>query len=201
MGPTPCCYTIFPLDVCSQVTQLKYRLSEGEGECYYLLGGSGVCFQPGPRGGGGCARLAEGVFYTRTAGAGRSRNSRAAPWAASTSEPATKCAPATCTAKQLLHPPRPPPGVEDNGHPMGLDSEHLQQSLGVLRSMAAEVGAGATLLRTPSVEGGRQCAVVLVKRRCEEEGVDYVDLRVAGKGWVRGWEGWGVGDGGACLGG
>lgn len=42
-------------------------------------------------------------------------------------------------------------GVEDNGHPRGLDERELDASLGVLRSMAAEVGAQAEVLQ---VSGG-----------------------------------------------
>lgn len=49
--------------------------------------------------------------------------------------PRTMC---TCHAVQ---------GVEDNGHPRGLDERELDASLGVLRSMAAEVGAQAEVLQ------------------------------------------------------
>lgn len=38
-------------------------------------------------------------------------------------------------------------GVEDNGHPRGLSQAELDASLGVLRSMAAEVGAQAEVLQ------------------------------------------------------
>lgn len=38
-------------------------------------------------------------------------------------------------------------GVEDNGHPRGLERGELEASLGVLRSMAAEVGAAAEVLQ------------------------------------------------------
>lgn len=53
-----------------------------------------------------------------------------------------------CTAVCLR--PLPPAfaqGVEDNGHPRGLDQQDLDASLGVLRSMAAEVGAQAEVLQ------------------------------------------------------
>ena len=46
-------------------------------------------------------------------------------------------------------------GVEDNGHPRGLDEQDLDASLGVLRSMAAEVGAQAEVLQ---VRGERNSA-------------------------------------------
>ncbi|GAB4819226.1 hypothetical protein N2152v2_006272 [Parachlorella kessleri] len=74
-------------------------------------------------------------------------------------------------------------GVEDNGHPRGLPPQELQQSLAVLDAMAGEVGAAASLLRRPEVEGGRQCAVVAVRQGCRKA-VDYVDLRVAVMGGV-----------------
>lgn len=45
-------------------------------------------------------------------------------------------------------------GVEDNGHTRGLERSELEASLEVLRSMAAEVGAGAEVLRV-SPGGGK----------------------------------------------
>lgn len=46
-------------------------------------------------------------------------------------------------------------GVEDNGHTRGLEEGELQASLRVLRSMAAEVGASAEVLRvSPGMRGG-----------------------------------------------
>ena len=45
-------------------------------------------------------------------------------------------------------------GVEDNGHPKGLEAADLQGSLAVLRAMAAEVGAATEVLQV------RQAAVL-----------------------------------------
>ena len=42
-------------------------------------------------------------------------------------------------------------GVEDNGHPRGLGDAELAASLGVLRSMSAEVGAAAEVLQVSGV--------------------------------------------------
>ncbi|KAL4421140.1 hypothetical protein ABPG77_000775 [Micractinium sp. CCAP 211/92] len=77
-------------------------------------------------------------------------------------------------------------GVEDNGHTRGLERDELEASLEVLRSMAAEVGAGAEVLRTPpgSAEG-RRCAVVRISRR-DSAAPTHVDLRVAVAGGVDG---------------
>ncbi|PRW57468.1 Two-component response regulator ARR14 isoform 1 [Chlorella sorokiniana] len=76
-------------------------------------------------------------------------------------------------------------GVEDNGHPRGLDDQDLEASLSVLRSMAAEVGAQAEVLQTPpgSSEGLR-CAVVRVVRGAAPTAARYEDLRVAIAGGV-----------------
>ena len=74
--------------------------------------------------------------------------------------------------------------MEDSGHPRGLEPGELQESLGVLAAMAEEADATATVLRTPGVEGGRQCAVVRVAARCAEEAACVV-LRVAGA-WAGG---------------
>ncbi|KAL4451725.1 hypothetical protein ABPG75_007387 [Micractinium tetrahymenae] len=75
-------------------------------------------------------------------------------------------------------------GVEDNGHPRGLEEDEMAASLGVLRAMAAEVGAAAEVLQMPpgSAEG-RRCAVVRVSRPSGAAPA-HVDLRVAVAGGV-----------------
>jgi hypothetical protein len=75
-------------------------------------------------------------------------------------------------------------GVEDNGHPRGLDSGDLRASLEVLQAMAAEVGAEAEVLQTPpGTADGRRCAVVRVTRAAAPA-LNYDDLRVAVAGGV-----------------
>eukprot|EP00890_Picochlorum_soloecismus_P005879 jgi/Picsp_1/6292/NSC_03642-R1_gtp-binding protein 2 len=53
-------------------------------------------------------------------------------------------------------------GVEDNGHPFGLDDRELQTSLDTLKAMAKAAGAHASVLRLPLGIKGRRCAVVRV---------------------------------------
>ena len=43
-------------------------------------------------------------------------------------------------------------GVEDNGHPRGLDEAELEASLAVLSAMSAEVGAEAEVLQVCGVQ-------------------------------------------------
>lgn len=53
-------------------------------------------------------------------------------------------------------------GVEDNGHPFGLDDSELQTSLDTLKAMAKAAGAHASVLRLPLGTKGRRCAVVRI---------------------------------------
>lgn len=53
-------------------------------------------------------------------------------------------------------------GVEDNGHPFGLDDSELQTSLDTLKAMAKGAEAHASVLRLPLGTKGRRCAVVRV---------------------------------------
>ena len=74
-------------------------------------------------------------------------------------------------------------GVEDNGHPRGLDAPELQASLAALDAMAAEVEACAAVVRTPPGAEGRRCAVVRVSG-ASAPCAAHDDLRVAVAGGV-----------------
>lgn len=72
-------------------------------------------------------------------------------------------------------------GVEDNGHPRGLEEDELTSSLAVLESMAAEVSATVTLTRRPPGTEGRLCAVARIRQaRSPLCTIDEVRVAVAG---------------------
>lgn len=174
-----------------QITQMKFRLSEGNGECFYYIG---EC----------------------TAGARRSSCWPArvpgAAWAymlhpllltlvcAYTSSPVVKCTPDVpsspldrCTQMYSCPPPPPcppplvrtpcdAPGVEDDGYPRGLDPKELQGSIGVVTTMASSLSATARVVELLPGAYGRQAAILHIRCK-EEEDMDYQDLRVVGE-WL-----------------
>eukprot|EP01119_Soliformovum_irregulare_P010658 TRINITY_DN2629_c0_g1_i2.p1 TRINITY_DN2629_c0_g1~~TRINITY_DN2629_c0_g1_i2.p1 ORF type:complete len:616 (+),score=190.10 TRINITY_DN2629_c0_g1_i2:176-2023(+) len=66
-------------------------------------------------------------------------------------------------------------GVEDNGSPAGLDEEEMKKSLDTLASMAKELSADTSVVRTRDGVKGK-VAEVLVRRYATE---DFFEIRVA----------------------
>ncbi len=78
-------------------------------------------------------------------------------------------------------------GVEDNGHPVGLETSVLAESIAILKYMAAEVeNATATVIRTPPGTEGRLCAFVCVRRGVAGSASDLAEVRIAVAGAVDG---------------
>jgi GTPase len=77
-------------------------------------------------------------------------------------------------------------GVEDNGHPAGLDSCTLAESIATLEAMASEVDATATVIRTPPGTEGRLCAFICVRRGAAGSASDLTEVRIAVAGAVDG---------------
>jgi len=77
-------------------------------------------------------------------------------------------------------------GVEDNGHPAGLDSSTLAESIATLEAMASEVDATATVIRTPPGTENRLCAFICVRRGAAGSASDLAEVRIAVAGAVDG---------------
>jgi GTPase len=70
-------------------------------------------------------------------------------------------------------------GVEDNGHPRGLEEVELKDSLLTLEQMAYQVGAEARVMEMPPGTEGRRCAVVKVQMKTYTGCLGPPEIRVA----------------------
>lgn len=118
----------------SQVTQLKFRLGEGNGECFYYVGvhddGSLVRGKPDP------------LYYDAFLPKGLSfKAARSGRWAVTTWSD---------DGGAVLQ--------------VGLSEEDLAASLDTLHLMASEAGAKASVLRRLKGGSGRRCAIVRITR-------------------------------------
>jgi hypothetical protein len=112
----------------SQITQMKFRLSEGRGECFYYIGRSITpCF-------------VTVRFQTLTHRHDTCVHVDIQP--ASPTEPGAVLAP-TFTNPMRYHLLHRVAGVEDDGYPRGLNDADLEGSLATVRLMAKPLGATA----------------------------------------------------------
>lgn len=70
-------------------------------------------------------------------------------------------------------------GVEDNGHPRGLEEMELKESLLTLEQMALQIGAEAKVMQMPPGTEDRQCAVVKVQMKAHTGCLGPPEIRIA----------------------
>ncbi len=171
---------------------MKFRLSEGKGECFYYVG---AC---------------HGRAAADSASTGAHCTLRTSSAATTAGKPAvllstcakclfcrklvvvsqlamtpvlmytpthSGCAPYDLCTNMLLH--HCAPGVEDDGYPRGLDPPELAASMATVSAMAQSLGAHATLLHHVPGGFGRRGALLHVTFSARDE-LSYTDLRIAG---------------------